>query len=55
MALPELKKTWDSDRAAFVAQLRQRHERVALDWGFNVLARSWVKELPACGVKLIWF
>src|SRR5438477_12087288 len=52
---PELKRTWDKNRSAFVAELRQPHDRIALDWGFNVSAVSWVKELQACGVKLIWF
>jgi hypothetical protein len=51
----ELKTTWDSDRTAFVAQLRQHHDRIALDWGFPVGCFSMVKELQACGVKLIWF
>jgi hypothetical protein len=52
---PELKTTWDRDRPAFVAQLRRLHDRIALDWGFLVSARPWVKELQDCGVQLIWF
>jgi hypothetical protein len=52
---PELKPTWDSDRTAFVAQLRQHHDRIALDWGFPVHCLPVVKELQACGVKLVWF
>jgi hypothetical protein len=52
---PELKGTWDSDRPAFVAQLRQHHDRIALDWGFPVHCLPVVNELQACGVKLVWF
>jgi broad-specificity NMP kinase len=33
---PELKGKWDTDRSAFVAQARQHHDRIALDWGFPV-------------------
>jgi hypothetical protein len=52
---PELKRKWDVDRPAFVAQVRRLHDRIALDWGFPVSCSSWVKELQAEGVKLIWF
>lgn len=51
----ELKDVWVADRAAFVAQIRQDHLRVVLDWGFPVSCRSWVKELQSQGVQLIWF
>jgi hypothetical protein len=52
---PELKEKWDSDRTAFVAHLRQHHDRIALDWGFPVSCLFLVTELQACGVKLVWF
>jgi hypothetical protein len=52
---PELKGMWDADRSAFIAQVRQHHDRIALDWGFPVSCLSWVEELPNCGVKLVWF
>jgi hypothetical protein len=52
---PELKEKWDTDRPAFVAQVRHVHDRIALDWGFPVSCLSWVKELQALGVQLIWF
>jgi hypothetical protein len=52
---PELKQAWDADRQTFVAQLRQRHDRVALDWGFPVSCLSWIRELQYCSVQLIWF
>ena len=51
----ELKSTWDANRSAFVAQIRQHHDRIALDWGFPVSCLSWVEELQKCGVKLVWF
>ena len=40
---PELKCIWDANRAAFVAKIRQNHDRVVLDWGFPVSCLSWVK------------
>jgi hypothetical protein len=52
---PELKEKWDTDRKAFVAQVLKHHDRIALDWGFPVRCLSWVKELLALGVRLIWF
>ena len=52
---PELIETWSTDRAAFVARLRQKHDRVVLDWGFPVRCLSWLKELQAQNVQLIWF
>lgn len=52
---PELKETWDMDRTAFVSQLRKRHDRVALDWGFPARCLPWVEELQESGVKLVWF
>jgi len=52
---PELKEKWDSDRAAFLAQLRQHHDRIALDWGFPVHCLPLVSELRGLGVRLIWF
>jgi len=52
---PELEKVFVSDRTAFVAQLCKHHQLVAINWGFPVSLISWVKELQACGVKLIWF
>ena len=52
---PELYGTWNSDRPAFVAQLRQLHDRIVLDWGFPPDCLSMVGELQACGVRLIWF
>ena len=52
---PELYGTWNSDRPAFVAQLRQLHDRIALDWGFPPHCLPLVRELQACSVRLIWF
>jgi hypothetical protein len=52
---PELKQTWDSDRKAFVVQLRQNHDRVVLDWGFPVGYLPWVEQLQDQNVRLIWF
>jgi hypothetical protein len=52
--IPELKETWDTDRTAFVAQLRRHHDRVALDWGFSPSCSPWVEQLMDQGVKLIW-
>jgi hypothetical protein len=52
---PELKRSWETDRAAFVAEISQHHDRVALDWGFPPSCFSWVEELTDQGVKLIWF
>src|SRR5205085_10427350 len=52
---PGLKRAWDTDRAAFLTQVRQHHDRVVLDWGFPISCLSWVKELQADGVQLIWF
>ena len=51
----ELKGKWDNNRAAFVTQLRQYHDRIVLDWGFRVSFISWVNELRDLGVTLIWF
>lgn len=52
---PALKGVWDADRKAFVEQLRQRHDRVVLDWGFPVSCISWVTQLRDQGVQLVWF
>lgn len=52
---PELKEIWETDRTAFVMQIRQNHDRVALDWGFPVSCLSWVKQLRDQDVQLIWF
>jgi hypothetical protein len=51
----ELKQTWDTDRTAFVSQLRKHHDRIALDWGFPARCLPWVEDLHKCGVKLVWF
>jgi hypothetical protein len=53
--IPELKETWDADRAAFVARVREHHDRVALNWGFPPSCFTWVEQLRSQGVKLIWF
>src|SRR5438445_9729044 len=52
---PELKETWDSNRSLFLAQVRQHHDRIALDWGFPVSCLPLVNGLRAEGVQLIWF
>ena len=52
---PDLKAAWEVSRQAFVAQLKQRHKRVALDWGFPVHCLPMVDELCAQGLRLIWF
>jgi len=52
---PELHRIWDTDRGAFVAQIRKNHGRVVLDWGFPICCLSWVKQLQDQGVRLIWF
>jgi hypothetical protein len=52
---PELKRVWDSSRANFVAQLKERHDRIALDWGFPPQAMPQVRELLALGVRCVWF
>lgn len=51
----ELEETWDTDRTVFLAQLRQHHDRIVLDWGFPVSCFSLIKELTDQGVKVIWF
>ena len=53
--IQELKRSWDANRSAFVAAVRQHHDRIALDWGFPVSCLGWVEELQKCGVKLVWF
>lgn len=52
---PELKRLWDTDRAAFVVQIRLNHNRVVLDWGFPISCLSWVDQLRDQNVRLIWF
>jgi hypothetical protein len=52
---PELKGTWEANPSAFLAQVRQHHDRIALDWGFPVYCLSSVNELRSYGVQLIWF
>ena len=52
---PGLRGTWEASRPAFVAQVRQLNDRIALDWGFPVNYHSWVEELESHGVRLIWF
>ncbi|MGD1097759.1 MAG: hypothetical protein ABSB35_37945 [Bryobacteraceae bacterium] len=52
---PELKEIWETDRTAFVQQIRQSHDRVVLDWGFRVSYVSWVEQLRDQDVRLIWF
>ena len=37
------------------AQLKERHKRVALDWGFPIHCLPIGDELRAQGVRLIWF
>src|SRR4051812_20036527 len=51
----ELHSIWERDRSAFVAQLRQHHARIVLDWGFPVDCIPLVSELRTHGVRLIWF
>lgn len=50
----DLHSVWDESRADFVGQLRERHQRVVLDWGFPPEFQSWVDELRSHGVRLIW-
>jgi hypothetical protein len=50
---PELEQTWNNDRSAFVAHVRQ--QRTVLNWGFPVHCLPWVNELRGLGVRLIWF
>jgi hypothetical protein len=52
---PELKLLWDSSHVDFVTQLRTRHRRIVLDWGFPPLLMQWVDELLTIGVRLVWF
>jgi hypothetical protein len=52
---PELKATWDASRAGFLAQLRQHHDLIILDWGFPPSALPWVEDLRQAGSKLVWF
>ncbi len=51
---PDLKAVWDQSRAQFIAALRARHERVALDWGFPPRCIEWVRELQGAGARLVW-
>ena len=50
---PELEHTWNNDRSAFVAHVRQ--QRTVLNRGFPVHCLPWVNELRGLGVRLIWF
>jgi len=52
---PELKQKWDTDVSAFIEEALKTHGRVALDWGFPVSCVSFVRQLQALGVRLIWF
>ncbi len=52
---PELKAIWDTNRTAFMRQIRQNHDRVVLEWGFPVSHASWVKQLRDQDVRPIWF
>jgi hypothetical protein len=52
---PELHPTWNTSRSAFVDQLRRRHSDWVLDWGFPPRCLTWVSELEAAGVRLVWF
>ena len=53
---PELKKVWEyTGSSAFLAQLKQLHDRIVLDWGFPVSSLPLINELRAEGVRLIWF
>lgn len=51
----ELKPMWDASRLEFLAQLRQYHDCVVLDWGFPASALPWVEELRLGGARLVWF
>ncbi len=51
---PDLMATWAAPRQ-FVAQLKQLHKRVSLEWGFPVHHLPKVNALRAAGVRLIWF
>ena len=51
----ELKEIWEKSRPAFVAFLRQEHQRSVLDWGFPPSSLTLVNELRNCGVQLVWF
>ena len=52
---PDLKVLWDQSRSSFVEELRRRHGSVVLDWGFPSHCVSWVRELQAASVQLVWF
>jgi hypothetical protein len=52
---PELRSEWERSRPDFIRELRARHDRVALDWGFPVHCLSMVREMQAEGVHLVWF
>jgi hypothetical protein len=53
--LPELKGTWEKDRALFVPEIRKHHHRTALDWGFPVRCQPIVEQFREQGVRLVWF
>ena len=52
---PELKVVWDASPSAFLAELRNRHERIALDWGFPPCRMRIVEELRIGGATVVWF
>ena len=51
----DLKRTWDCNRADFLATIRQNNRRIVLDWGFPASHFPWVQELQDHGARLIWF
>ena len=51
----ELHPIWEASRPQFVAELKQRHEATALDWGFPPHCLGLVEELLDAGVFAVWF
>lgn len=52
---PELHDVWDSSRKEFVQRLRTHHQRLVLDYGFPPSCVSYIRELQAEEVNIIWF
>lgn len=53
-----LRATWESSRAEFVSVLHRRYGSqfagAVLDWSFPPTRLSWVQELQAVGVDVVW-
>ena len=54
-AVPDLQPIWSTSRNEFVDEIRKRHQRASIEWGFPPSRLVWALELRDAGAEPFWF